>query len=70
MFQRSECSLQSLALSGCNMDAHGLRLLTEGLAANTSLHALNLNNNEVRPEPCVALLGDSAKLVWLSECAL
>ena len=48
LFQRPECPLQSLALAGCNMDAQGLKLLTEGLAGNSSLQALNLNNNEVR----------------------
>ncbi|KAK7476888.1 hypothetical protein BaRGS_00031891, partial [Batillaria attramentaria] len=46
ILKKSDCLLQSLALVGCNMSPEGLQLLREGLAVNTSLQALNLNNNE------------------------
>ncbi|XP_070178677.1 uncharacterized protein [Littorina saxatilis] len=46
VLKRPECSLQSLALSGCAMNSESLKLLSDGLAANTSLQELNVNNNE------------------------
>lgn len=44
--KKSDCPLQSLALVGCNMNSEGIQMLREGLSANKSLTALNLNNNE------------------------
>ncbi|XP_076439016.1 uncharacterized protein LOC143277925 [Babylonia areolata] len=46
VLKKADCSLQSLALAGCNMDSTGLSALCEGLSPNTSLHALNVSNNE------------------------